>query len=210
MRRDRDSCNRQMLRTPTSSGLRDSKVLLFKNGSTLSRPLTREMESVALSLNHTIESAALRHIDELDSRLLARFCPVLPALFLFQTTEVLEFKRHPENFWNKHSHSQETMTAFKCLHTIRNPPEAEIVCPETHFESSLAKKHTIRAMSSTVPSLCSTAVAFICLSTSSLDTSASMSDSTGPGATALTVCPASPSSWAKLFVIPSMAALDAA
>lgn len=105
MRRDRDSCNRQMLRTPITSGLRDSKVLFFKNGSTLSRPLTREMESVALSLNHTIEPAALRYIDELHSRLLARFCPGLHALFSFQTTEVLEFKRHAENFWNKHSHS---------------------------------------------------------------------------------------------------------
>jgi hypothetical protein len=61
MRRDRDSCNRQMRRTPTTSGLRDSEVLLFKNGSTLSRPLTRELESVALSRNDTIVSCAPLH-----------------------------------------------------------------------------------------------------------------------------------------------------
>lgn len=66
------------------------------------------------------------------------------SVLTLETSEVLELKRLPGNRWN--IDPPETMTAVKHLYGIMNALEAEIAVPETHFESSLALQHAIRAM----------------------------------------------------------------
>jgi hypothetical protein len=90
---------------------------------------------------------------------------------------------------------------------IVQPPLAFSTRPLIHPLSEPVSQLTTAAISDAVPTRCQIGVLFSCISTISLGMLASMSLSTGPEVTALTVVPSLPTSAVQHLVRPSSAAL---
>jgi hypothetical protein len=93
-------------------------------------------------------------------------------------------------------------------HTVLKDFEAQDSRARGTYATFLPRQNpTTLAISSVVPTLFCNGVFLFCLSTTSLDILSSISDSTGPGLTALTVVPLPPNSAAQHLFNPSIAAL---